>query len=107
MLCPYCSHEQSRVVDKRETPDMRSIRRRRECLKCGKRYTTYERVEMLDLRVIKKGGSRENFDKSKLMRGIAKACEKTAIGSETIEKIADEVDAELRKMTLRRSRQRR
>lgn len=98
MLCPYCAHQESKVVDKRDSADDRSIRRRRECLRCAKRFTTYERVEMLDLRVIKKDGKREIFDKNKLMRGIAKACEKTSLGADTIEKIAGEVDADLRKL---------
>ncbi|MBU0535736.1 MAG: transcriptional regulator NrdR, partial [Nanoarchaeota archaeon] len=91
--CPYCSGE-SRVIDKRESsPGI--IRRRRECQKCSKRFTTYEKVEVLDLSVIKKDGTREAFDKEKLEKGIKRACEKRPITQETIDKTLSEIEAEL------------
>lgn len=83
-------------MDKRETEDSNVTRRRRECLKCKKRFTTYERVETLDLTVVKKNGKRENFDRHKLMTGLLKACEKRSIPREKIEKVADEIEAKLR-----------
>lgn len=98
MKCPYCASEENKVVDKRETSDLEATRRRRECLKCGKRFTTYERVEIVDIMVIKKNGSREPFDRNKLMRGISKACEKRPISKEDIEKAVLEIESELRNM---------
>ena len=76
MKCPFCFHSDTKVVDKRETENVDVTRRRRECLKCKKRFTTYERVEDLGLVIVKKDGRRENFDIEKLKRGILKACEK-------------------------------
>ena len=84
MICTYCKHAESKVIDSREAEE--SIRRRRECLKCGKRFTTYERVEKTDLLVIKKDGRREAFDIEKLRRGILKACEKGPLSIEKINK---------------------
>lgn len=98
MKCPYCFHEETKVVDKRETEDLDVTRRRRECLKCKKRFTTYERVESLDLIIIKKDGRREAFDREKLKRGIIKACEKRPISYEQIENFVDKIEAELRKL---------
>ena len=98
MICPFCSHEQTRVVDKREGNNTKTIRRRRECLKCGRRFTTFERVETLDLLVIKKDGRREAFDRTKLRSGIIKSCEKRPVSADDIEKIVDEAEAELRKI---------
>ncbi len=98
MKCPYCFHEETKVVDKRETADLDVTRRRRECLKCKKRFTTYERVESLDLIIIKKDGRREAFDRDKLKRGIIKACEKRPISYEQIENFVDKIEAELRKL---------
>ncbi|MEM5871662.1 MAG: transcriptional regulator NrdR [Candidatus Aenigmatarchaeota archaeon] len=95
MKCPYCGQNELKVVDKRNSDD-KSIWRRRECLKCGKRFTTYERVETVDLIVIKKDGRRERFDRNKLKTGILKACEKRPVTNETIEKIVDEIENELR-----------
>ncbi|MCK4496656.1 MAG: transcriptional repressor NrdR [Candidatus Aenigmarchaeota archaeon] len=96
MKCPYCSNQNTRVMDKRETEDSNVTRRRRECLNCKKRFTTYERVETLDLTIVKKDGKRENFDRHKLMSGLLKACEKRPIPREKIEKIIDGVEAKLR-----------
>ncbi len=97
MKCPYCSSQESKVVDKRITPDQKSFRRRRECLSCGKRFTTYERVENADLIIVKKEGKRESFDRQKLKSGIIKACEKTPVPVEDIDRVVDEIEMELRK----------
>lgn len=96
MKCPYCTHEQTDVVETRDSEDVAVTRRRRECVKCSKRFTTYERVETVPLTVIKKGGTRENFDREKLSGGIRKAVEKTAVTHRDIEEIVDEVERELR-----------
>ena len=95
MLCPYCKYKESKVIDSRETEG--AIRRRRECLQCGKRFTTYERVEKTDLVVIKKDGRREAFNPEKLKRGILKACEKRPISTEKIEKLCEELETKLKK----------
>lgn len=97
MKCPYCGWEESKVVDKRETDDKKSIRRRRECLKCGKRFTTFERVLNVDILVSKKDRRRESFDRSKLRNGIVKACEKRPVTAQQIDTIVDAVEAELRR----------
>lgn len=97
MICPFCNQESTRVVDKRESPNGKSTRRRRECQKCARRFTTFERVETLDLLVVKKEGKREAFDRLKIRSGIIKACEKRPVSSEEIEKILDEIEAEVRK----------
>lgn len=94
MRCPFCSSSQIRVVDKRASDD-RTIRRRRECLKCKKRFTTYERVDF-GVSVVKRDGRREPFDRSKLKIGITKACEKRPISLRTIEKLVDDVESNLR-----------
>ena len=95
MLCPYCFNIESKVVDKRDNENV--TRRRRECLKCQKRFNTHERIEKVDLRVIKKDGAREDFDREKIKRGIMRACEKRPIGLEKIEKIIMRVEEKLRK----------
>jgi len=95
MNCPYCSSTSLKVTDKRSSPD--GIRRRRECLKCKKRFTTYERIERGDLYIIKKDGAREKFDKKKLERGITKAFEKRPVSEEKIDKIINEIEELLRK----------
>ena len=97
MLCPYCKSTKSKVIDKRNTEENKIIRRRRECLKCEKRFTTYERA-VLDLIVIKKGGKRERFDRNKLKTGIMKACERRPVSLRKIERIVNEIEAELRKL---------
>ena len=96
MKCLYCSHEETKVLDKRETEDLSVTRRRRECLKCEKRFTTYERPEALELVIVKKDGRRERFDRHKLLTGILKACEKRPVSMEKIENFVDELEAELR-----------
>ena len=96
MLCPFCSHAESKVIDSRESEDGKTTRRRRECEKCGKRFTTYERVETLDILVIKKDASREPFDRDKVRSGIVKACIKRPVTADQIDKATDEVEAEVR-----------
>jgi len=97
MKCPYCSGQESKVVDKRTSETSDAIRRRRECLKCENRFTTFERVERGDLRVVKKDGRREQFDRRKLLAGINKACEKRPVTAEQIDDIVDKIEADLRK----------
>ncbi|WP_102400594.1 transcriptional regulator NrdR [Haloimpatiens massiliensis] len=92
MKCPYCAYEESKVVDSRSTDDNTAIRRRRECLNCSKRYTTYEKIEDIPILVIKKDASREYFDKSKIIAGLIKACQKRPVSRAQIEEIADEVE---------------
>ena len=96
MKCPYCGSADSEVVETRTSEDVDTIRRRRECLKCEKRFTTYERIENVNLVVIKKDGKREQFDRDKLKSGIIRSCEKTKVSMEAIEKIVTEVERELR-----------
>lgn len=97
MRCPYCGFSETKVLDSRESEDSDVTRRRRECEKCSKRFTTYERVEMIDLRVIKKNGNIEGFDRDKVLKGALKACEKRPIKIEKIEKLVDDIESELRK----------
>lgn len=95
MKCPFCGFEDSKVIDSRATEDNMAIRRRRECLQCNKRYTTYEKVEDIPILVIKKDSSREFFDKSKIVSGLIKACQKRPISRKQIEDIASEVEKSL------------
>lgn len=95
MKCPYCNFDNDKVVDSRSSHDSMVIRRRRECTNCDKRYTTYERIEEIPLRVIKKDNSREDFDRQKLMSGILKACEKRPVSIEQIEIVVDEIEKAL------------
>ncbi|AGK97290.1 transcriptional regulator NrdR [Clostridium pasteurianum] len=95
MKCPFCGFEDSKVIDSRSTEDNMAIRRRRECLQCNKRYTTYEKVEDIPILVIKKDSSREFFDKSKIISGLIKACQKRPISRKQIEDIASEVEKSL------------
>ena len=93
MNCPFCDHQDSKVIDSREVND--GIRRRRQCLSCGSRFTTYERLQPASLFVIKKDRRREEFSKDKLLTGIRKACEKRPLPTGTVDKLADEIEAEL------------
>lgn len=95
MHCPNCQHTESRVLESRSTESGQSIRRRRECLNCKQRFTTYERIEFVPITVIKRDSSRESFDRSKLIRGIVRACEKTTVSYQKIETIVDEIEAKL------------
>ena len=96
MKCPFCMYEETKVIDSRDTEDLSATRRRRECLRCKKRFTTYERVENINLMVVKKDKRIEEFDRDKLMKGILKACEKRPININDIEKMVDEIEYELR-----------
>jgi len=92
MRCPFCGYKEDKVVDSRATAEESAVRRRRECLKCGKRFTTYEYVEEVSLMVIKKDSRREPFDRKKLLAGIMKACEKRPVSMERMEEIATGVE---------------
>ena len=94
MKCPYCGNTDTRVVDSRPADDGATIRRRRCCDECGKRFTTYEKIESVPLRVIKKDGSREIFDADKLLRGLVKACEKRPVSIEQLTKIVNDIENE-------------
>ncbi len=94
MQCPFCQHPNNRVLESRSAESDRSIRRRRECLACDRRFTTYERIEYVPITVIKRRGDRESFDRSKLLRGIVTACEKTGVSAHTLEIIVDEIEAD-------------
>ena len=92
MKCPFCFYEESKVIDSRPTDEGERIRRRRECLKCGKRFTTYEIIETVPVIVIKRDKSRQVFDRSKILSGLLRACEKRPVSIETLEKIVDEME---------------
>ncbi len=95
MQCPYCQHTNSRVLESRSSEGGQSIRRRRECLNCKHRFTTYERIEFVPITVIKHDGKKESFDASKLLRGMVRACEKTGITHQRLENIVDDIEAYL------------
>ena len=92
MRCPFCGHEESKVIDSRPTDEGERIRRRRECLKCSKRFTTYEVIETVPIVVIKKDKSRETFDRNKLLNGLLRACEKRPVSIDMLERIVDEIE---------------
>ncbi len=96
MRCPYCSHLDNRVLDSRLTDEERSIRRRRECAECQRRFTTYERFEETVLMVIKKDGRREKFDRQKVLHGLLRACEKRPLTGDQIEELASNLETSLR-----------
>lgn len=95
MKCPFCSYFESKVIDSRPTDEGQAIRRRRECIKCGKRFTTYEKIEEIPLIVVKKDGNRQSYNRNKLLNGIIKACEKRPVSMNTIEKIVDDIEKNL------------
>lgn len=95
MKCPYCGSEDGRVIDSRPAEDNTAIRRRRECLSCMRRFTTYETLETISLAVIKSDNSRQPYDRSKILRGIIRACEKRPVSLPQMEKIADNIESEL------------
>ncbi len=101
MRCPTCQHADIRVLESRSAESGQSVRRRRECLNCGHRFTTYERVEFVPITVIKRDGKRESFDRSKLLRGIVRATEKTGIPLTQLEVLVDEIEAELQQRASR------
>ena len=95
MKCPYCGYSESKVIDSRPADENSSIRRRRECLSCGKRFTTYETVESLPMVVVKKDGSRQSFERRKVLGGMIRACEKRPVPLAELEKIAAEIEQDL------------
>ena len=95
MKCPYCGYDESKVIDSRPTDEGERIRRRRECLKCGKRFTTYEVIETVPIIVIKKDKSRESFDRNKLLNGLLRACEQRPVSIDTLERVVDEIEGSL------------
>lgn len=95
MRCPYCREDNDKVVDSRSSGDGTIIRRRRECLSCGRRFTTYEKVVMFPLRVVKKDGRREEFDRNKIMGGLIRACEKRPVSTEKLEQVVSEIENEI------------
>ena len=95
MKCPYCGYEESKVIDSRPADEGERIRRRRECLKCGKRFTTHEVIETVPIVVVKRDKSREVFDRAKLTAGILRACEKRPVSIEQIEKMVDNIETQL------------
>ncbi len=100
MHCPFCQHTESRVLESRSAESGRSIRRRRECLACQRRFTTYERVEFVPLMIVKRDGAVESFDRSKLLRGLVRACEKTGICQSRLEAVIDEIESQLQLRSL-------
>ncbi len=98
MRCLFCGHMESKVIDSRSTEEGNTIRRRRECLECGKRFTTYEKIETIPMIVIKKDGVRETFDRGKVLNGILRACEKRPVSLSEIEKVIDDIETKLYNM---------
>ena len=96
MKCPFCGHIEDKVIDSRSSNEDKSVRRRRECMKCKRRFTTYEYIEEIPLMVIKKDGRRESFDRNKIISGILKACEKRPVSLEKVEDLVDKVEKDLR-----------
>jgi transcriptional repressor NrdR len=101
MQCPFCQHTDSRVLESRAAESGRSVRRRRECLNCDRRFTTYERIEFVPITVIKRDGQRESFDRSKLLRGIVTACGKTGVTDLRLEALVDDIEAEFQQRAVR------
>jgi transcriptional repressor NrdR len=93
MKCPFCAHSEDKVVDSRESKEGDAIRRRRECLACGKRFTSYERIDQIPHLVVKKDGRRERFDRNKVLAGLLRACEKRPVPTRVLEEVADQVEA--------------
>lgn len=92
MKCPYCEYLESKVVDSRPTDEGQAIRRRRECMSCAKRFTTYEKIEEIPIIIVKKDGNRQAYDRNKLLNGILKSCEKRPVSMSTIEEIVDDIE---------------
>ena len=95
MKCPFCSHNESKVVDSRPTDEGQAIRRRRECIACTKRFTTYEKIDEIPLIVVKKNGNRESYNKNKILNGVIKSCEKRPISLQDIEELVDGIEKQL------------
>lgn len=101
MRCPFCQHTDSRVLESRSAEAGQSVRRRRECLSCKRRFTTYERIELVAITVLKRDGQREGFDRSKLLRGVVRSCEKTGIDVATLERLVDRIETDLQQRAQR------
>ncbi|MBE9177149.1 transcriptional regulator NrdR [Oculatella sp. LEGE 06141] len=101
MRCPFCQFPDNRVLESRSAESGQSVRRRRECLQCDRRFTTYERIEFVPVIVIKRNSDRESFDRSKLLRGVMRACEKTGVSSLALEALVDEIEADLQQRAVR------
>ena len=101
MHCPFCQHPNNRVLESRSAESDSSIRRRRECLECDRRFTTYERIEYVPIIVVKRDGTRESFDRSKLLRGVVTACEKTGVSAHAMEMLVDEIEVALQQQAIR------
>ncbi|MBE9100174.1 transcriptional regulator NrdR [Vacuolonema iberomarrocanum] len=101
MRCPFCQFPDNRVLESRSAEGGQSVRRRRECLSCHRRFTTYERIEFVPIAVIKRNGDRESFDRTKVLRGIIRACEKTGVSNVQLEALVDEIEAELQQRSIR------
>ena len=101
MKCPFCAHVDDKVIDSREGRIGDTIRRRRECLKCGRRFTTYERIDEIPYMVIKKDGRRERFERQKILQGLLKACEKSPVPTPKLEAIVDEIEGVVQEATER------
>lgn len=97
MRCPHCGNDESKVIDSRPTEDNTAIRRRRECLNCEKRFTTYEKIESIPLIVVKKDGNRETFNRDKIINGMIKSCEKRPVSIEQLENVANEIESNIKK----------
>jgi transcriptional repressor NrdR len=95
MKCPFCNHPESKVIDSRPTDEGNMIRRRRECIQCARRFTTYEKIESMPLMIIKKDKSLEPFDRDKILSGLLKACEKRPVSIETLENLVDDIEAQV------------
>ena len=95
MKCPFCGYEESKVIDSRPTDEGEKIRRRRECISCANRFTTYEIIESVPIMIIKKDKSRESFNREKLLKGMVRACEKRPVPIDTLEKIVDEIESDI------------
>ncbi len=101
MQCPFCQHTDSRVLESRSAESGQSVRRRRECLRCKRRFTTYERIEFVPVTAIKRNGQREPFDRSKLLHGIVRACEKTGVPMARLDALVDDIEAQLQQRAVR------
>ncbi|MBO5136786.1 MAG: transcriptional repressor NrdR [Clostridia bacterium] len=101
MRCLFCGHLESKVIDSRSTDEGSTIRRRRECLQCGKRFTTYEKIESVPIMVVKKDGTRESFDRDKILNGIRRACEKRPISADKMEEVVASIELQLSNMLIR------
>lgn len=101
MICPYCGADETKVVDSRQADEGKSIRRRRECIHCQKRFTTYETMETVPIMVVKRDGRRQTYDRNKILNGLVRACEKRPVSLETMESVAREIEQKLQNEMIR------